>query len=144
MQTELRELLKRAARELDRHLGPGPFNRAQEIRAALAAQDEPAVDQSFIAWMAEHGQAGVKSELGLEELMEGAYYAGAKSNRRFVRAQRKLEIDACGELFACWVACTDGRYQVGPQFSTTDDAVSWCERNGFAWSGSTPAGRAAQ
>ena len=57
------------------------------IRDALSAwlKDEPVVDLPFSDWYAEHGREGVKHELGLEDLMEGAYHAGAKSNRRAVR-----------------------------------------------------------
>lgn len=99
------------------------------IRDALSAwlKDEPVVDLPFSDWYAEHGQQGVKHELGLEDLMEGAYYAGAKSNRRAVweenhsRLVRLMagiirasgvdtgdcQIDADGpDLFACAVDAT--------------------------------------
>ena len=55
---------------------------------------DPVVDLPFSDWYAEHGQLGVKHELGLEELMEGAYYAGAKSNRRAVREENHSRLVA--------------------------------------------------
>lgn len=39
----------------------------------------------FTDWMREHGREGLRNELGVEELMEGAFQAGAKSARAGVR-----------------------------------------------------------
>lgn len=52
--------------------------------------DDPAVDVLFDVWMEQHGREGLKTEMGVEELMEGAFYAGARANRRAVR--EKLEV----------------------------------------------------
>lgn len=46
----------------------------------LKGELDPVTGVSFSTWMSEHGQAALKHELGVEDLMEGAFYAGAKSN----------------------------------------------------------------
>lgn len=44
-----------------------------------------ATDMTFDEWMSAHGRESIDHGLGTSELMEGAFEAGAKSNRRAVR-----------------------------------------------------------
>ncbi len=50
---------------------------AHDDQTATAKVDDPT--PGFTKWFNEHGKEGVQSELGVEELMEGAYAAGCRA-----------------------------------------------------------------
>lgn len=64
----------------------------------FAEQPEPVTDMAFSEWMGEHGREALSCELGIEDLMEGAFEAGAKSNRRALRNDHPAPeaFDPCG------------------------------------------------
>jgi hypothetical protein len=57
---------------------------AKKLQAMFRAQVIPAQydpSPNFSQWFEDHGKAGMQHELGIEELMEGAYEAGVEAGK---------------------------------------------------------------